>query len=180
MVEGPSPIFSKHTDAFGFVAAPSVTIVIALGAFLMAASFSVFALVGQLVLAAASPIVQAPPASDSFRIDGIEVTGGKRYASAEIAKLSGLAIGQSIRVPELAIAANRLAETGLFKSINYRYVTTAARITVTFEFDEADWIVPVVFDNFVWFPDKELIAGVARAVPSFDGNAPATEGVINL
>jgi len=37
--------------------------------------------------------------------------------------------------------------------------------------------LPVVFDNFVWFSDQEIVTVLRRRIPSFDGTAPATPGV---
>jgi|SRR5882672_4555628 len=32
--------------------------------------------------------------------------------------------------------------------------------------------IPCVFDNFVWFKDQEIIDGIRKDLPSFDGSAP--------
>lgn len=37
--------------------------------------------------------------------------------------------------------------------------------------------VPVVFDNFIWFTDEEIVAALRKTIPSFDGTAPGTDGV---
>ena len=81
---------------------------------------------------------------------------------------------------DLDAAIQRMAATGLFKKLNYRYATAAGRTTVTFDIEEADWTMPVVFDNFVWFKDEELIATLKQTIPSFDGTAPNTEGIADL
>lgn len=36
--------------------------------------------------------------------------------------------------------------------------------------------VPVVFDNFVWFSDEEILAALRKAVPSFDGTVSTAPG----
>jgi outer membrane protein assembly factor BamA len=36
--------------------------------------------------------------------------------------------------------------------------------------------VPVVFDNFVWFSDEEILATLRKSVPSFDGTVSTTPG----
>ena len=77
-------------------------------------------------------------------------------------------------------AAERLGQSGLFKSLGFRYVTKGDVISVTFEFEEADSIVPVTFDNFVWFTDDEVRAAVRDAVPTFDGVVPPADGVPDL
>ena len=129
------------------------------------------------LLCASPPLLQP---SKAYRLAAVELKGAKRYAPAEITKASGLTIGQPLTIADLAAAADRLGSSGLFKSLSYRYLTSAAGITVTFEFVEADWTVPVLFDNFVWFPAKELTAAVRQDVPSFDDTAPPAEGITDL
>jgi hypothetical protein len=53
-------------------------------------------------------------------------------------------------------------------------------MTVTFEIEEPEWTIPVVFDNFVWFTDEQVIAAVKQDVPSFDGTSPMSAGVPEL
>jgi outer membrane protein insertion porin family len=141
---------------------------------------SAFVLVISTLSAILALAPQAAAQNATFRLAGIELTGAKRYTAADISKIGGVSIGHSISVEDLAAAANRMGASGFFKSLNDRYVTKAGNITVTFELDEADWTIPVVFDNFVWLPDTELIALVRQDVPSFDGTAPMSEGVIGL
>ena len=35
-------------------------------------------------------------------------------------------------------------------------------------------MLPVVFENFVWFSDEEIVSAIRRDVPFFNGSAPAT------
>jgi outer membrane protein assembly factor BamA len=122
---------------------------------------------------------QAPTASD-LRLGSVAVTGTQRYTPHEVAQVSRLEIGQSVTTADVAAAAARMAGTGLFKSVKYRYATTGRQMTVTFDIEEATWTVPVVFDNFVWFSDEQLIAALRPEVPSFDGTAPETPGISDL
>lgn len=123
---------------------------------------------------------QQPPAGATYELAAVQVAGAKRYAADDVTRLSGLVIGKPITVADLQPAADRLASTGLFKELRYRYVTAAKQMTVVFEFEEADWTVPVVFDNLIWFTDDELSAAVGQEVPSFDGTSPSNEGVPDL
>lgn len=41
---------------------------------------------------------------------------------------------------------------------------------------QAPSVVPVVFDNFVWFSDEEILATVRKTVPSFDGAVSTAPG----
>jgi hypothetical protein len=48
---------------------------------------------------------------------------------------------------------------------------------VTFTIEEAEWTMPVLLDNFVWFKDDEIVTALRQRIPSFDGTAPILEGV---
>lgn len=122
---------------------------------------------------------QSPPESQ-FRLSQVEVTGTVRYTEAEVVEISGLNVGQVITVASLARAAERLASTGLFVSVGYRYQTAGGDMNVTLNVEEAAWTQPVVFDNFVWFDDQELLTAVRERVPGFDGTAPTEGGAVQF
>jgi outer membrane protein assembly factor BamA len=137
--------------------------------------------IGVLALAGLMFVSTATPQpSKAYNLTAVQVKGAKRFKEADVTRLSGLTVGQPVRLADVTAAAERLGASGLFKSLNYRYVTNADGMTVIFEFEEADWTVPVLFDNFVWFSADELTTAVRRDVPSFDGTAPPTEGVTEL
>ena len=128
------------------------------------------------------PLVQAqqtPPAG-RMRLSKIEFTGLQRHSHNEAVAASGLQIGQLIDVPTLDAAAQRLFDSGLFKKLSYRYRTTGDQAVVTFQTEEdTGATVPVVFDNFVWFSEDELVSAIRRQVPTFAGTAndSATNGI---
>jgi outer membrane protein assembly factor BamA len=113
-----------------------------------------------------------------FVLATVTVSGSKRFMKEDVVRLSGLKIGESITTQALDGAASRLAGTGLFASVNYRYTTANGKLDVVFELPDQSWTDPVVFDNFVWFTDQELTAAVRQAVPSFDGTLPSNEEVV--
>jgi len=123
-----------------------------------------------------SPQGQVPPGA-SLELSELQVMGARRYTAEDVKKLSALEIGKRVAIPDLDQAAERMAATGLFKTVSYSYATNAGRLVVTFEIVESEWTVPVVFDNFVWFTDAEMVASVRNHLPSFDGTAPATAGI---
>jgi outer membrane protein assembly factor BamA len=128
--------------------------------------------IGVLALAGLMFVSTATPQpSKAYNLTAVQVKGAKRFKEADVTRLSGLTVGQPVRLADVTAAAERLGASGLFKSLNYRYVTNADGMTVIFEFEEADWTVPVLFDNFVWFSADELTTAVRRDVPSFDGTA---------
>jgi outer membrane protein assembly factor BamA len=122
-------------------------------------------------------LAQAPvPAPSDARLASLQIKGNKRYSVDEVTRLSGLEIGRSVSLPDLATAANHLASTGLFDSVRYTYTTGNRQTSVTFEIVESAWTVPVVLDNFVWLADEQWISELRARVPSFDGTAPKTAG----
>ena len=52
--------------------------------------------------------------------------------------------------------------------------SSGSRLDVTFDIEEPPWSMPVVFDNFVWLRDEELLAAVEQDVPTFDGTLPVS------
>jgi outer membrane protein assembly factor BamA len=113
---------------------------------------------------------QAPPAT--AKIASIEVSGTRKFTNAQVAQASGLKVGDVVGKEELQAAANRLAAMGTFGGVNYKFTTDAAGIHLTFEVSESSG-VSVIFDNFPWFKDEELAAGLQQKLGFFDGTAPA-------
>jgi len=135
-----------------------------------------------LVMAGAA-LSAAPSQQPSARtmphpIEAVHVTGNKRYSVEQVTKISGLAPGKSASVADLDATITHMAATGLFAKVGYKYGSgaTGNRLVVTFEIEEPEWKVPVLFDNFVWFSDTQLQAALAEDVPTFDGTLPLTDG----
>ena len=132
---------------------------------------------GPAVMGFGIPAVQRPaprqaPASQVYRLAAMCIDGARRNTASDVIKLSGLEVGQQVTPAQLDEAAGRLGATGLFAGVSYRFVTQGKDLTLTFEIQEAERSVPVVFDNFVWLTDEEIMVAVRRAIPSFDGSAP--------
>ena len=118
-------------------------------------------------------------AQDPRVIARIEFEGLKQIASTEALATSGLTINQPFKVEEVDAAAQRLLDSGIFRQIGYRTRTTGNKVTVTFQVEEASGgDAPVVFDNFIWFTDDQLMEAVRREVPAFTGRAPGTGKMI--
>ena len=128
------------------------------------------------MLALALIYAQQPP-TGSFTLGGVQVSGASRYTHPEVVRLSGLEPGKAVTVADLDAAAQRMANTGLFQRVSYKYLTRAGQLTVTFDIEEPKWTIPVILDNFVWFTDKELSDALRQLVPSFDGTAPDSDAV---
>ncbi len=140
--------------------------------------------VARLVLvvgAGVTTLSAAPPqqSAATHPIEVVHITGHKRYSVEQVTRTSGLAPGKSVTVADLDASIARMAATGLFAKVGYKYApdATGHRLVITFEIEEPEWKVPVLFDNFVWFSDAQLHAALADDVPTFDGTLPQTEGV---
>lgn len=126
-----------------------------------------------LVLCTASARAQETPTPAKMRLTKIEFSGLQRHSEDAAIAASGLQIGQAVDVPTLDAAAQRLLDSGLIQKLSYRYRTTGDQAVVTFQVEEEKGAAaPVVFDNFVWFSDDELLVAVRQQIPGFDGTAP--------
>jgi len=129
------------------------------------------ALVVSLLLAAPwSPTICS--AQGKARLTKIEVVGLKRITQEELITASQLQIGQTVDSGVLDAASEKLMQSGLFKTLRYRLRATGNQAIVTFEVEEAAKNLPVVFENFVWFADDEIVRAIRQDVPFFDGTAP--------
>jgi outer membrane protein assembly factor BamA len=111
-------------------------------------------------------------AQDGRVISRIEFEGLKDIAPDEALATSGLKTDQPFKVEVVDAAAQRLLDSGLFKQIGYRTRTAGSKLTITFQVEEASGDLPVIFDNFIWFTEEQLLTAVRREFPSFDGRAP--------
>lgn len=106
------------------------------------------------------------------RVTKIEVEGLEHLSADEVIATSGLKTGGALSVAELDDAGQKLVDSGLFTKVAYRTTSKGNQVTVTFQVKErGGGQSPVVFDNFVWFTDEELIAAIKRQVASFNGTA---------
>ena len=106
------------------------------------------------------------------RVAKIEVEGLEHLSVDEVIATSGLKTGGPLSVAELDAAGQKLVDSGLFTKVGYRTTSKGSQVTVIFQVKErSGGQSPVVFDNFVWFTDDELIAAIKQQVPSFAGTA---------
>ncbi len=121
-----------------------------------------------IIASAASAVAQ-----DARVISKIEFDGLKQVAAEEALATSGLKTGQPFKLDDIDAAAQRLLDSGVFKQVGYRTRTAANKVTITFQVEEAGGgESPVVFDNFIWFSEEQLMEAVRREVPLFAGRAP--------
>jgi outer membrane protein insertion porin family len=117
----------------------------------------------------------AQPQQQTIKLNKIEFEGLKRLAREDALAKLGLQEGQAYTPEFIDEAASRLASSGLFRKFAYGVSGRTDGATLTFRVEEdteSNALVPVVFDNFVWFTDEELHEAIRRRLPDFDGRAP--------
>ena len=102
----------------------------------------------------------------------VEFVGLKRLTGQQVMDASGLKVGDAVTRATIDAAAEKLMQSGLFRRLGYRLRTVDNEATVVFDVEEAVRNLPVVFDNFVWFADDEILRAIRQDVPFFDGTAP--------
>jgi outer membrane protein assembly factor BamA len=131
------------------------------------------------VLLVAAALLQPSPVARarSYLLSKIEFRGLHRLTEAEAIALSGLGTKTPIDPATLDALGARVAATGFFRSVRARYRTTDVELTLVLDVEEADFDVPVLFDNFVGLSPKDLATAVRARVPGFDGKVPGTPAV---
>lgn len=108
----------------------------------------------------------------SYKLLSIHVKGLQHFTESQVLSASGLRLGQFAGEEEFKKAAQKLGETGLFTQLNYSYKYSTQGCDLELQVAENDHLVPIIFDNFVWFSDDELLRLLRDRVPLFDGRVP--------
>jgi outer membrane protein assembly factor BamA len=109
------------------------------------------------------------PQGESLELTAIHATGSRRFREAEIVKASGLASGAAVNPQSLGSAAQRLATSGAFSKVSFRYGPAAGGVEVTFQLTDSEQFLDCRLANFIWLPERAILAELERRVPLFDG-----------
>lgn len=137
--------------------------------------FRIFVLAACISVAPSGALAQEQPSSV---LAEIHATGSAHFPEAQIAAVSGLKPGESVTRDQLQAAADRLAQSGMFSRVNYRFTSRGNSIVLEFDLVDAP-AVPVTFDNFPWFTDEQISAAIRESVPFFNGTVPQSGGVLD-
>jgi outer membrane protein assembly factor BamA len=124
-----------------------------------------------VLMAGFSPPAQAQTTSASSRLESIAVNGSKKFRSEQIVPITGLKKGEEVTRDDIQRGANALAAFGLFSNVQYRFFGGVEGVQIEYEVTDAR-AVPVLFDNFPWLSDEQMIRAIQSRVPLFDGSAP--------
>jgi outer membrane protein assembly factor BamA len=111
----------------------------------------------------------APDASAQAFLNEVHASGSTHYTEEQIIALIGLKPGAPVTRDNVQAVANYLSQLGIFSRVNW--TTRDADTNLVFQVEDAP-VVPVWFDNFPWFSEKELTDSIALAVPLFNGLVP--------
>ncbi|MEO8436205.1 MAG: POTRA domain-containing protein [Pyrinomonadaceae bacterium] len=141
--------------------------------------FLLFASFIHLTLLAPGAAAQQPEPAKPLQVGRVEFIGLRRLTQEQALAISGLQSGDPFSEPLIDDGAKKLVDSGLFARLGYRVRSTGNQVNVTFQVEEADRPAQVVFDNFVWFSDVELVAAIRRDVPFFTGTAPESGSTVD-
>ena len=109
--------------------------------------------------------------ASTARLAVVHITGSMKFTSDQIVSATSLRVGAQVGRDDLQRAADDLAKSGRFSSVQYRFATSDDGVTAEYQVTDAP-SVPVWFDDFPWFTDDEITAALKKSLPLFDGTAP--------
>lgn len=123
-----------------------------------------------LVYFISSPLAAMAPPRE--RIVQISVLGSNRFPEAEIIRATGLKLGSEVTPGAFQNAANKLAATGAFSDVTFKYASKSGGVAVEFHLSDGGDFGACNFDNLVWFSEKDLRAQLKEMVPLFGEKIP--------
>jgi outer membrane protein assembly factor BamA len=113
-------------------------------------------------------------AGSTFRLQTVRVVGSHRFREEDLIASLNLKLGSDVDVGALQQAADRLMQTGVLASLEYKYTPLSAGIAVEYDVTDATGFLPCRYDNIVWISDADLTKAVHEKVPLFSGEAPTS------
>jgi outer membrane protein assembly factor BamA len=136
---------------------------------------------GTLMYAQTKPAARSMTGATSvsaYKLISVNVTG-TRYKPADVLPAAGLKIGQEVTDENFKAATARLADTGLFTDIAYSYSYSTAGMKLDLQLADNSDLVPVRFENFVWYSDQVLIDTIHSQLALFEGKVPVSGGLLD-
>src|SRR5207247_8479825 len=109
----------------------------------------------------------------SYKLLSIHVNGLEHFKEEQVIAASGLKLGEFAGEHEFQQVAQKLGETGMFSNVAYKYRYTTTGCDLELQVSENDDLIPITFDNFVWFLDDELLGLLRSKLSLFTGRVPA-------
>jgi len=132
--------------------------------------------IGVLLLVAifilSAPANSKSSSQETYRLATIKFSGLERFSESQVSRATGLHVGDPVSQPQLAAAADRLAKSGAFEHVSFRYSTEKNQLTVEFQLVEIQKLLECHFENFVWFSDQQLDQALRSRVSFYAGGVP--------
>ncbi|HJT69719.1 MAG TPA: POTRA domain-containing protein [Terriglobales bacterium] len=125
-----------------------------------------------ILLLAAAAAQTGNKAQPTYKLISVHVKGLTHLPEDKVVAASGLKPGQLASETNFQQAAQKLGQTGLFTDLTYKYQYANGGCELELQATESEKLVPVMFDNLVWFSDSELLNLIHARVPLFDGKVP--------
>jgi outer membrane protein insertion porin family len=128
-----------------------------------------------------SPTKRLPSATSAsaHRLAEIKVLGTNLYSPAQVIAATGLKVGENVNEEAFKDATQKLGETRLFTNVAYSYSFSTEGTKLELQLTDNEKLVPVEFDNLVWFSNQQLLDKIHEAIPLFQGKVPAGGGLVD-
>ena len=126
--------------------------------------------VAVLLVLGTGPLAHSQSSGKSFdhlsasmrQLIAVTATGSQRYPETDIVAASGLQLGTTVVEDDFKKAARRLGDIGVFADVAYNFSYSSAGTKLVLQVTDNEKFVPVRFEDFVWFPDQELLRRARR------------------
>ena len=121
-----------------------------------------------------------PAAATSWPIEALTVEGNHNYTAEQILAVAGLRVGQTGGKTQFDAARERLAATGAFDNVGYRFAPAkdGKGYDATFEVTELGQLYPLRFEDLP-ATDAQLRAWLKQKDPFFGEKIPATKPALD-
>jgi outer membrane protein insertion porin family len=120
------------------------------------------------------------PAPTSYTVETLTVEGNHVYTAEQILAVAGLHVGQKAGKDEFDAGREKLAATGAFDNVSYRFAPSkdGEGYDASFEVSEIGQLYPLRFEG-LHATDAQLRAWLKQKDPLFGDKVPATKPVVD-
>jgi outer membrane protein assembly factor BamA len=132
----------------------------------------------QPMTAQTKPAKRAADSLSAYKLIAVNVKG-THYKPEDVIAAAGLRLGDEVREENFKTATAKLGETGLFTDISYAYSYSPTGTKMDLELADNTELVPIRFENFVWYSDQELTDKLRSQLGLFEGKVPVSGSMID-
>jgi outer membrane protein assembly factor BamA len=117
--------------------------------------------------------------TDSFTLSAVHLVGTNRLTTDDVIRGLDLKLGGATTQQDILHACDRFQQLKLFDSSRCQRNVKGRDLTLTILVNDKWPETPVVFDNFVWTTQHELLARLKHDLPLFMPELPIRSGLTN-